>query len=35
MAEEGKGKTTASYKFHAVTAICGVTFLKNTVHCET
>jgi hypothetical protein len=32
----GKRKDcTAPYKFHTVTAICGVTFLKNTVHCET
>jgi len=26
---------TAPYKFHTVTAICWVTFFKNTVHCET
>jgi hypothetical protein len=26
---------TAPYKFHTVTAVCGVTYFKNTVHCET
>lgn len=26
---------TAPYKFHTVIAICGVTFFKNTVRCET
>jgi len=26
---------TAPFKFHTVTAICGVTFFKNAVHCET
>lgn len=26
---------TAPYKFHTLTAVCGVTFFKNTVHCET